>query len=79
MVYWSSVPGAAWCSMDLGSAYRESDGGGGKLHLNEKITMVMSTMYVYASLYTYTCIQINYWVTSNQFESTAGANALVES
>ncbi len=29
MAYWSSVPGAAWCSIELGSAYKESAGGGG--------------------------------------------------
>ena len=41
MAYWSSVPRAAWCSMDLGSAYRESGDGGGKLCLNEKIATVL--------------------------------------
>ncbi len=41
MAYWSSVPGAAWYSMDLGSAYNESGGGGDELCLNEKITMVL--------------------------------------
>ena len=41
MVYWSSVPGAAWCSMDLGSAYKESGVGGGEQYLNEKIAMVL--------------------------------------
>ena len=48
MAYWSSVPGAAWCSMNLGSAYKESGGGGGKLSLNEKIAMVLE-MSVYVS------------------------------
>ncbi len=50
MAYWSSVPGAAWCSMDLGSAYKES-GGGDELCLNEKIAMVLEMSVTYACIF----------------------------
>ena len=59
MAYWSSVPGAAWCSMDLGSAYKESGVGGGKLCLNEKIATVLEMSVRICILYK--CIQLGYF------------------